>query len=162
MILHKYQMIVGSTQWAITLGRYDNQFAVNRMARFGCAPRDGYMKGMMIGIFGYLKYHTKGKLKFNLKPPNLTGLTFNNYNWHEQYPVAQEEIPTDAPELFPLLDKVYVTCYMDADHVHCLATQRSVTGIMIFINKTPIKWYSKQQNTTESSNYGSEQEWLLK
>jgi hypothetical protein len=69
--ISQYQMLVGSAQWAISLGRYDLQFAVNSMARFGCAPRDGHMK-RMLRIFSYLKYHTKGRLK--------TSLTFNNYD----------------------------------------------------------------------------------
>jgi hypothetical protein len=40
----------------------------------------------MIRISGYLKYHRKGRLKFDLKLPNLMGLTFKDYDWHEQYP----------------------------------------------------------------------------
>jgi hypothetical protein len=120
--ISQHQMLVGSAQWAVTrLGRYNIQFAVNCMARFGCAPRDGHMK-RMIRIFGYLKYHMKGRLKFDLEPPNLMGLAFSSYNWHEQYLDDQEEIPTDAPAIFPLLHKVHVTCYVDADHAHCLAT----------------------------------------
>jgi hypothetical protein len=31
-----------------------------------------------------------------------------------------------------------------------------VTGILVIIGKTPVKWYSKRQNTVESSSYGSE------
>ena len=35
-------------------------------------------------------------------------------------------------------------------------TRRSVTGIPLFVNNTPIKWYSKRQNTVEGSTYGAE------
>jgi hypothetical protein len=31
-----------------------------------------------------------------------------------------------------------------------------VTGIILFVNKTPVKWISKRQKTVESSTYGSE------
>ena len=31
-----------------------------------------------------------------------------------------------------------------------------MTGALIFLNSTPIKWYCKKQNTVESSTYGSE------
>ena len=35
----KYQMIVGCAQWAVTLGRFDIQYATNTMARFASEPR---------------------------------------------------------------------------------------------------------------------------
>ena len=37
-----------------------------------------------------------------------------------------------------------------------MVTRRSVTGILIFINNTPIKWICKRQKTVETSTYGSE------
>ena len=51
---------------------------------------------------------------------------------------------------------VDVTCFVDADHAGNLATRRSQTGILIFVNKAPITSYSKRQNTVESSTFGSE------
>jgi len=50
---------------------------------------------------------------------------------------------------------VDVTCFVDADHAGNLAMRRSQTGILIFLNKAPILWYSKRQNTIESSTFGS-------
>ena len=32
-----------------------------------------------------------------------------------------------------------ITVYKDADHTHDLLTQRSVTGILLFINNKPVK-----------------------
>ena len=49
-----------------------------------------------------------------------------------------------------------MTCYVDADHAHCQATRRSVTGIVLFVNNMPIRWVSKRQTTVETSTYGSE------
>ena len=46
--------------------------------------------------------------------------------------------------------------FFDADHAHDLVTRRSISGILIYVNKTPIKWYSKRQATVEASTYGSE------
>ena len=34
-------------------------------------------------------------------------------------------------------------------------TRRSQTGILIFVNRAPILWYSKRQNTVETSTFGS-------
>jgi hypothetical protein len=45
---------------------------------------------------------------------------------------------------------------VDADHAHCEVTGRSVTGILVFIKSTPVRWYSKMQKTVETSTYGSE------
>jgi hypothetical protein len=45
---------------------------------------------------------------------------------------------------------------VDADHAHDQLTRRSVTGFIVFANNNPIKWYSKRQNTVESSTYGAE------
>ena len=35
-------------------------------------------------------------------------------------------------------------------------TRRSRNGVLIMINKAPIMWYSKRQNTVKTSTYGSE------
>ena len=45
---------------------------------------------------------------------------------------------------------------MDANLNHCLATGRSVTGCLHFVNHTPIDSYSKRQVTVETATYGSE------
>jgi hypothetical protein len=49
-----------------------------------------------------------------------------------------------------------MTVYVDADHVHELVTRRSITGIFVILNNTPIRWISKGQKTVETSTYGSE------
>jgi len=51
---------------------------------------------------------------------------------------------------------VEVTCFVDADHAGNLATRRAHSGVLIFINKAPVVWFSKRQNTVESSTFGSE------
>ena len=44
---------------------------------------------------------------------------------------------------------------MDTDHAGNLLTSRSHTGIIIFVNNSPIMWYSKCQNSVESTSFGS-------
>jgi hypothetical protein len=46
--------------------------------------------------------------------------------------------------------------YVDADHAHDLVTRRSITGILVMLNSTPIRWVSKRQKTVETSTYRSE------
>eukprot|EP00957_Ditylum_brightwellii_P197047 15011790-Ditylum_brightwellii.AAC.1 len=53
--------------------------------------------------------------------------------------------------------KVVVTSgYFDSLHASCLVTHRSTTCVILFLNGTPIKWYSKGQNCVETSTYRSE------
>ena len=72
----------------------------------------------------------------------------------ELYPDAAQLMPYDMPD--PLGNPVSVTCFVDADHAGNKVTRRSHTGIIIFVNSAPIIWYSKRQNTVESSTFGSE------
>ena len=75
-------------------------------------------------------------------------------DWHDFYRGAKEPIPGDAPE--PHGNVVSTHCFVDADHVSNLVTRHSQTGILIFVNRAPIIWYSKHQNTVETSTLGSE------
>ena len=45
---------------------------------------------------------------------------------------------------------------MDAKLNHCLATGKSLTECLHFVNKTPVDCYSKKQATVETATYGSE------
>jgi hypothetical protein len=47
-------------------------------------------------------------------------------------------------------------CFVDVDHVGDLVTHCSQSGILLFINRAPTIWYSKHQNTVETSTFGSE------
>jgi hypothetical protein len=79
---------------------------------------------------------------------------FQKCDWSEYYPGACEAIPPDAPEVRG--QSVSMSCFVDADHAGCRVTRRSHTGVLIFVNRAPILWYSKRQNTVEASTFGSE------
>ena len=49
-----------------------------------------------------------------------------------------------------------MTCFVDADHDGCCVMHRSNTGVLILLNKALIIWYSKRQNTMETSTFGLE------
>jgi hypothetical protein len=65
-----------------------------------------------------------------------------------------EIVPHDAPEA--LGESVQINMFCDASHATDLITRRSTTGIIFFLNGTPINWYSRRQNTIESSTFGLE------
>jgi hypothetical protein len=67
---------------------------------------------------------------------------------------VEEQKPYDAP--VPLGMPVEISCFVDANHAGNVITRRSHTGILIFVQNAPILWFSKKQNTVESSTFGSE------
>jgi hypothetical protein len=79
---------------------------------------------------------------------------FHNFDWTKYYPDAAEAVPPNMPEARG--KSVMTTCFVDADHAGCRVTRRSQTGILIFVQRSPILWYSKRQNTVETSTFGSE------
>ena len=70
------------------------------------------------------------------------------------YPDAQKAIPDNAPK--PRGRLAQINFFVDADHAGNKVTRRSHSGILIFINMAPKYWFSKRQNTAESSTYSSE------
>ena len=62
-----------------------------------------------------------------------------------------------TPEIpHPKGDPVRITTFVDVYHSYYLRTRRSDTGVLVFLNKPPIQWHSRQHNTMETSTYGSE------
>jgi hypothetical protein len=150
----KFRALIGSGNWLITLGRFDIHYAVQALSRYNMAPREGHIKAAE-RIFAYLKHYPKGKIVCDPHPPDHSAFESKAHdNWKEFYPDAEEELPPGMPE--PLGKKARFTCYVDADHAHDVVTRRSVTGIILLLNSTPIRWVSKRQKTVETSTYGSE------
>ena len=124
------------------------------------APREGHYKQAQ-RIFGYLSNPAfiKGRLMIDPNQHSIVdGLIKNNqkYNWTEFYPDAEEELPPPGTVPIAKGPKAKITVYVDADHAHDQVTRRSVTGILLFINNTLIRAYTKRQRTVETSTYGSE------
>jgi hypothetical protein len=74
-------------------------------------------------------------------------------HWKEFYPEASDRLPPNMPE--PLGNPVVIAAYVDANHAGNLANRRSHTGILVYVNNALILWYSKRQNTVESSIFWS-------
>ena len=47
-------------------------------------------------------------------------------------------------------------CFVDSDHAANTIKRRSQTGPLLFVNRAPVTWLSKRQNTFETSTIGSE------
>lgn len=148
-----YQGLIGILRWIGELGRLDILMPVSMLSRYLISARRGHLE-QVLHIFAYLKHHPKSTMVFDDTVPDFRNKRFQKHDWSELYPDAKEAIPHNMPE--PRGKPVLVSCFVDADHAGCRATRRSHSGIIIFVNKAPILWYSKRQNTVEASTYGSE------
>ena len=148
-----YQGLIGILRWMCEIGRIDILFSVALMSRFLANPREGHLE-QVFHIFAFLKAHDRSALLFDDTEPNFHESRFRDSDWSEFYPDAKEVIPPNAPEARG--KSVTMTAFVDADHAGCRVTRRSHTGILIYVNRAPILWFSKRQNTVETSTFGSE------
>jgi hypothetical protein len=148
-----FQSLIGVLRWAVELGRIDIIVETGMLSRYCVAPRVGHLEEV-IHIFAYLKRQSSCAMVFDPTEPRINEHLFIQRDWAALYPEAAEVIPPNIPEARG--KSVVTTCYVDADHAGCLATRRSTTGVIIFVNQAPIIWFSKRQNTVESSTFGSE------
>jgi hypothetical protein len=152
--IRDFQSLIGSFQWAVSLGRYDIQCVVMTMGRFRSAPRIGHL-ARLERIAGYLRKHPDGAIRFRTDIPDYSSLKHIEYNWeYSVYGDAQEELPPNMPP--PRGNPVLTTTFEDANLLHDLTTGRSCTGILHLVNQTPIEWFSKLQTSVETATYGSE------
>jgi hypothetical protein len=150
---HYYLQLIGILQWAVELGRIDITFCVAIMSKYLVQPRVGHLNELY-HLFRYLKSHDRSRIILDASRPTIDEKRFLKQDWTEFYRDAKEPIPPNAPE--PRGKSVMVSCFVAANHAGDRVTRRSHTGIIIFVNHAPIIWYSKQQNTVETSTFGSE------
>ena len=148
-----YQELIGVLRWAVELGRVDIHIETALLSTYMAMPRIGHLN-MLYRMFGYLKLYHKRKLAFDPMHPRISERMFKQHDWHDFYRGVTEAIPGDMPA--PRGNPMSTHCFVDASHGNDKATRRSQTGILIFCNKAPIIWFSKRQNTVETSTFGSE------
>ena len=152
--MKKYQSLIGTLQWAVSIGRFNIATAVMTMSKFRSAPKSGHLSRVR-RIVGYLTKMKHGVVRFRVGKPDLSSLDDIEYGWERTiYRKVSEIIPPDCPK--PLGDPVVMTTYVDANLMHDVTTGRSVTGILHLLNKTPIEWYTKCQPTVETATYRAE------
>ena len=148
-----YQELIGILHWAVELGRIDIHVQVAMLSSYTVQPCIGHLDAVF-HIFAYLKAHDHSKIIFDPSLPNIDERRFVKYSWADFYKGAREAIPPNMPE--PCGKEVEIHGFVDANHAGDRVTRRSQTGILIFCNHAPITWYSKKQNTVETSTFGLE------
>jgi hypothetical protein len=146
-----YQQQIGVLRWAVELGRIDIHTEVSILATYTAAPRQGHLDALF-HIYAYLNKHSRSRLVFDDSYVKITDEI--DVDWKSFYPDAKEELPDNMPK--PRGKVVQIIVFVDASHGCDLLTRRSRTGILIYINRAPIMWFSKKQNTIETSSFGSE------
>ena len=119
-------------------------------------PRKGHLD-QVLHIFTYLcKYHNT-ELVYDPSDPVVEQNDFEQRDWtSSEFGTVQgkEEIPSNMPELrgqgFTMHAKV------NADHASDTVMRHSRTGFLVYLNCVLVYWWSKKQNSVESSSFGSE------
>ena len=101
--------------------------------------------------------HNSGRLGFDHTLQEIYDIFFDDKkkvieSWREFYPEAIDPLPHSIPEA--LGKSVNIICYVDDNNTADLFNRRSHSGILIYVNSTPVIWYLKRQNTVETSSLG--------
>jgi hypothetical protein len=89
-------------------------------------------------VYGYLKQNQNGVIRFCTRIPDHESVAAPmGHNWSSTiYGNVNEELPPDMP--IPKDKAMRLTTYQDANLYHGPVTGRSMSGILHFVNQTPI------------------------
>ena len=88
-----------------------------------------------------------------MDPNPFSNTSRNLEGWNKIYPEVYRALPGKVVE--PLRKTVRIRVYVDTNHAGNLVNRRSHSGIMIYLNNTPILWFCKRQNAGESFSFCS-------
>jgi hypothetical protein len=124
----------------VELGRVDIYHEVSVLSQYLALPRAGHLEAVY-HIFSYLNKHDKSSIVFDPVDPYFNPDDFREVDWSEFYGDVIEELPPKMPK--PLGNLVNITCFVDANHAGNVVTHHSHTGILIYLQNTPIIWHSR-------------------
>ena len=139
-------------------GTARHRLRVSCLSCYLTSPRTGHLL-QALHIFKYLELHSKNTLVFNPQEYDVVHPLADSYHarmtkMRRIFPDANDDVPSNVP--VPRGKPMQINCFVDASHADGRTTRRSQTGILIYCNMAPVIWYSKRQNTVESSTFGSE------
>jgi hypothetical protein len=139
--IQMYQLLIGLMQWAISIGHFDIAVHFMTMLSFRVVPCQGHLEQAK-RMVGYLAMRRFTQIRVLTGEPDYSELECKEYNWAKTiYGNIREQVPEDIPD--PLGNYVMLSHYYNANLYHDVVTGQSVTGILHFMNKMPIDWYSK-------------------
>ena len=153
-----FQELIGILRWAVEIGRVDILTELLMLSTYQALPREGHLE-QIYHIFAFLKKNPKLTLYFDPQEPMVQPSWFTGNDsdvFLDQYRDAEEQLP-DKHFCHELLGvSISTTAYVDSSHAANKVTRRSHTGFILFLNRAPIIWFSKQQSTVEASTFSSE------
>ena len=145
---------MGILRWIVELNRIDIATEVSMMASMMDMPRIGHLE-QLYHIFGYLKIHHNAELVFDPSVCNLDISVFDEHNWsHTPYSPSREGRPPNLPISNGL--GFTISSNVDSDHAGDLVNRISRTGFLVYLNSSPVYWYTKKQCGIETSSLGSD------
>ena len=150
-----YQELIGSLRWAAEIGRVDILLETTLLSQQLALPREGHLE-QVLHIIGYLKEHKKFRLMMDSSAPTVDEGWFQVHSWEDFYRDAKEPIPPNMPEPRGTTIPITTSAFVDANLAGDKINRKSMTGVLIFLNRAPIHYYSKRQPTVETSTFGAE------
>jgi len=146
--VQKYQSIIGSLKWAVSLA------AVMTLSSFRSMSYKGHLDRAQ-RVCSYLYKIKHGMIRILTCQPDFSDLPDFHFDWEASvYGNVHQDIPEDI--LAPLGSIITLSHSVDTKLYHDMTLGCSVTGILHLVNQTPIECYSKEQATVETTTYGSE------
>ena len=119
-------------------------------------PRKGHLD-QVLHIFAYLRKYHNTELVYDPSDSVVEQDVFERRDWaSSEFRSVQgkEEIPSNMPE--PRGLGCIMRAKVDADHASNTMTRCFRTGFLVYLNCALIYWWSKKQNSMESSSFGSQ------
>ena len=132
----------------------DITFAVASISRFAARPREGHLR-RAIKIFGYLKKYPKKGFYVDPRDPILN-IQYEDLipDFGNQYADFVEDKDPKLPT--PIMKELPITIFVDSNHGHDKVTGKSISGIIVFVGRTPILYQAKRQSSVQTSTFGAE------
>ena len=107
-------------------------------------------------MFGYIRKHDIYRVVFDLFKPKVYESLFASGMTYQKglYGYINEEFTQGNLE--PLDKSFHITFFVDDNHAGKFVSRRLHTGVFIYVMNTSIIWFWNEQNTVESSTFGSE------
>ena len=150
-----YMALIGVLRWMVELGRVDICVEVSLLSSHMALPREGHLPHLY-QVFAYLKSHHNFEMVFDPSEPVIDKSLFVRQDWSANVygNNLKEELSANMPESSG--QGFVMSAYVDSDHAGDVATRRSRTGFLVFLNSALIFWMSKKQTGIETSSFGAE------
>jgi hypothetical protein len=151
-----YMSLIGVLRWMVEIGRVDICLECSMMSSHLALPREGHLHELF-RMFGYLRKYHNTEMVYDPSDPVIDETEFGRKDWTSSefgHIQGSEVLPLNMPQ--PRGMGFTMRAKVDADHAGDTVTRRSRTGFIVYLNSSPVYWFSKKQTSVESSSFGSE------